>query len=391
MERKKALIVTTVSGFVPQFEMNNVHILQELGYEVHYASNFQHPHYGSDNSRLDGSGIFCHQVEFVRSPFRIGKNRKAYRQLQTVLSENRFDLLHCHTPMGGVLGRLAAKSWRRKHPAEKLKVFYTAHGFHFFRGAPLFNWLVYYPVERWLAHDTDVLLTLNEEDYQRAKRFRLRKSKDGSGRVERIFGVGIDWKSYQNITVYREEIRKKLGISSDAFVFLSVGELTKRKNHLVVLEALALLKKECEEKKVRYLICGEGPERRRLSRFIRRRQLSQMVTLLGYQVEVKKWLAISDCFLFPSKQEGLPVALLEAKAAGLPCICSNIRGCRELVQKEELVSRNRKEAYREKIQERLENKEIPAGETEEPLYGQTRERDYSQERVMRQMRIIYEK
>jgi len=111
---KQVLIITTVSGFVPQFEMNNVRILQEMGYEVHYASNFSHPHYGSDNSRIDGTGIICHQIDFVRSPFQILANIRAYRQLQEVFFHHSFDFVHCHTPMGGVLGRLAAESFRRK-------------------------------------------------------------------------------------------------------------------------------------------------------------------------------------------------------------------------------------------------------------------------------------
>ena len=145
---KKALIVTTVSGFVPQFEMNNVHMLQKMGYEVHYASNFKNPHYGTDNHRLDGTNIVCHQVDFVRSPYQIKQNLLAYRQLKKVIEENEFQLVHCHTPMGGALARLAGS---RKQKKQTLRMLYTAHGFHFFDGAPYINWLLYYPIERWLA------------------------------------------------------------------------------------------------------------------------------------------------------------------------------------------------------------------------------------------------
>ncbi|MBO5278732.1 MAG: glycosyltransferase, partial [Lachnospiraceae bacterium] len=161
---KRVLIVTTVSGFVPQFEMNNVRILQEMGYEVHYASNFKNPHYGKDNHRLEGTGVVCHQVDFVRSPFRFIQNMRAYAQLRKLMRENQFQMVHCHTPMGGVLARLAARKYRRTGT----KVLYTAHGFHFYKGAPVFNWLFYYPVEWLLARWTDVLITINEEDYQRA-------------------------------------------------------------------------------------------------------------------------------------------------------------------------------------------------------------------------------
>lgn len=125
---KKALLITHVSGFVPQFEMNNVRILQSMGYEVHYASNFNTPSYGTDNHRLDGTGIICHQIDFVRSPFD-KRNLHVYRQMVELMRREDFSLVHCHTPMGGVMARLAA------HATGTGPVIYTAHGFHFFKGA----------------------------------------------------------------------------------------------------------------------------------------------------------------------------------------------------------------------------------------------------------------
>ena len=319
---KRVLIVTTVSGFVPQFEMNNVRILQEMGYEVHYASNFKNPHYGKDNHRLGGTGIVCHQVDFVRSPFRLIRNVRAYAQIRKLMRENQFQMVHCHTPMGGVLARLGARKYRRTGT----KVLYTAHGFHFYKGAPVFNWLFYYPVEWLLARWTDVLITINEEDYQRAKRFPLPEN----GRVEKVNGVGIDIEAYRDIKVNREEKRRELGIPLEAYLLVSVGELTKRKNHQIVVRALASMQKECVEKKIRYLICGEGSERGHLEKLAQKSGLRGVVLMPGYRTDVREILAVSDCFVFPSKQEGLPVALMEAMAVGLPCICSDVRGNRDL-------------------------------------------------------------
>ena len=165
---KRALIITTVSGFVPQFEMNNVKILQNLGYEVHYAANYYMPVYTDNNERLEGTGIIQHQIDFVRSPYNIGKNIKALNQLVSLMREIKFHLVHCHTPMGGVLGRIAA------HKTNTKPVIYTAHGFHFYKGAPVWNWLFFYPVERFLAKWTDCLITINKEDYARAKKFNTR-------------------------------------------------------------------------------------------------------------------------------------------------------------------------------------------------------------------------
>lgn len=391
---KKALLITTVSGFVPQFEMNNVRILQEMGYEVHYASNFHYPHYGSDNCRLEGSNLICHQVDFVRSPFRLWKNKRAYQQLCVILRENLFEVIHCHTPMGGVLGRLVAERDRRKRKLEKdfRKVFYTVHGFHFYCGAPWRNWLFYYPIERWFAHYTDVLITINREDYQRAKKFHLRKIKGIAGRVEKINGVGLQLSRYQKYigsVQWREEKRKEFGISKNACVFISVGELTKRKNHQVVVKAFALLKKECKKEHIQYWICGEGKERSKLLRQIRYSGLTEVVHLLGYRTDIEELLAISDCFLFPSKQEGLPVALMEAKAMGLPCICSDIRGNRELAESKELVGGTGSKAYQKKIKEFLIQRRTQ--HMPKRIAGQVwnRAEDYSATQVMQQMKRIY--
>ncbi len=384
-DMKRALFIATVSGFLPQFELDKVYMLQEMGYEVHYASNFLHPHYGSDNQWAEGTGVVCHQVDFVRSPFRVWKNQRAYRQLKAVLKAEQFDLVHCHTPMGGVLGRLAAESCRR-NGQKGIVVFYTVHGFHFYRGAPWKNWLFYYPVERWLAHYTDVLITINQEDFERAKRFRLRGGKKGLGRVERVNGVGIRIEDYQKTAGLREKKRKELGISKEACVFISVGELTKRKNHQVIVKAFALLSKKMDS--VFYLICGEGREERRLRKLVRRYHLKDRIRFLGYRKDIKELLAASDCFLFPSKQEGLPVALMEAKATGLFCICSDIRGNRELAEKEELVERNRSGFYKRKMEEFLaERQTVKEGQNEGRIWKEAER--YSMERAVQKMRRIY--
>lgn len=373
---KNALIITTVSGFVPQFEKNNVEILQKMGYCVHYASNFRNPHYGFDNQRLKGTGIICHQVDLERSPFCIKKNLQAYRQVKDLLKEISFDLIHCHTPMGGVIGRVAVEKFRKKSQKE-IKVFYTAHGFHFFHGAPLINWLFYYPIERWLAHYTDFLITINTEDYRQAKRFHLRKN----GKVWKINGVGINIEAYQNILIDKEKKRKELGVTSEEFIFLSVGELTKRKNHQVVIQALAGIKEECKQNKVRYFICGEGPERKNLMYSIKKNGLEGIVSLLGYRSDIKELLMIADCFIFPSKQEGLPVALLEAVAAGKICICSDIRGNRDLMERENLVKKQRIKEYQNKIQKVLNMRYLKEKKLQR----------YSEDTIKKRMFLIYQK
>lgn len=314
---KKALLITTISGFVPQFEMNSVHLLQENGYEVHYATNYNYVFYGKDNSRLDGTGIIRHQIDFARSPYS-KQTYIAYRQLDKLMSENEFSVIHCHTPMAGILARLVGN----KHHVPK--IFYTAHGFHFYKGAATVNWLVYYTAEKIMAKYTDALLTINKEDYKNAQRFTLKRG----GHVYYIAGAGIDIKKFENIEVDRRLKRQELGLRDDEFVILSVGELNKNKNHEIVIRGLATIKHD----KIRYIICGEGDYKEQLENLITELNLEKNVKLLGYRSDIPNIEQIADIFAFPSFREGLPVSLMEAMASGLPVIASKIRGNVDLVK-----------------------------------------------------------
>lgn len=321
---KKALLVTTVSGFIPQFEMSNVKTLQEMGYEVHYAANYHTPSYGKDNHRLDGTGIVRHQIDFIRSPFKVA-NIAVYRQLCELMRQERFNLVHCHTPMGAVMARLAA------HATQTAPVVYTAHGFHFYQGAPLVNWLCYYPMERFLSHYTDQLICINQEDYHRARKaFHARHT-------DYVPGVGINLERILPRDKKRIEAKKiSLGFPMDKTILMSSGELIKRKNHETAIRAIAKLKEESQiassdSLNIQYVICGHGKLEDYLKNLTQELGLSDIVTFLGYREDMIELYQIADIFLFPSYQEGLPMALLEAMANGLPVICSDIRGSRDLM------------------------------------------------------------
>lgn len=319
MSCKKALLVTTVSGFVPQFEMSNVAILKELGYEIHYASNFNNPSYGTDNRRLEGTGIICHQVDFERSPFN-KKNWHAYKQLIKIMKDENIDLVHCHTPMGSVLARLAAKKCGIKD------VLYTAHGFHFFKGASIKNWLIYYPVERFLSGYTDTQVCINMEDFYNAKKFKARN-------VEYIAGVGIDTKGIKeksNITSgEKEELRKELKLADTDRVLITAGEMIERKNQKFLLEVVKKIKEK--ESSVKLIVCGHGRLENSLKLKTKELGIEDNVIFTGYRTDIYRILGLSEVFLFSSLQEGLPVAVMEAMAVGLPVVCSKVRGNADLV------------------------------------------------------------
>ena len=313
---KKALLVATVSGFLPQFEKDDAMILREMGYQIHYAANFNHPVYEFDEEELVHDGIVLHHIDIEKSPGRICCNTRAFRQLKQIIENEQIDLVHCHTPMGGVLARIAATASSRKP-----YIIYTAHGFHFYQGAPVKNWLFFYPVERYLAHHTNQIITINKEDLERAGTFRLRKG----GSVTQIHGVGVDMDRFCPRPWLRAEKRKELHIPEQAFLIVTAAELNENKNQKIIIKAIAALGKT----DIYYLICGNGPNENRLKKLIAELGMEQQIHIMGFRSDMENILAAADCFAFPSYREGLGIAAVEALCCGIPLIAADNRGTRE--------------------------------------------------------------
>lgn len=315
-------MLASVASMIDQFNIPNIKLLIDMGYKVDVACNFVEGNTCSDagitelKNKLKAMDVDCYQIDFARSVKHIWQNIKAYRQVLKLMQFNHYAFIHCHSPIGGVCGRLAG---HKTHT----KVIYTAHGFHFYKGAPLLNWLIYYPIEKYLSRYTDVLITINKEDHE------IAKNKMHAKKTEYIPGVGIDVEKIQNTKVERNKKRKELGIPQDAFVFISVGELNKNKNHEVVIKAL---KNIADKNNIHYIIAGQGPLYQYLLDLADDYGLKDKVHLLGFRTDVIELLKSSDCFVFPSRREGLPVALIEAMACGLSVIASNIRGSADLIQ-----------------------------------------------------------
>lgn len=373
---KKVLLVTTVSGFIPQFEMNNVKYLQSKGYEIHYATNYNMVSYGTDNSRLDNTGIIRHQIDFVRSPFSL-KNIEIFKNLKKLIKEEDFDMIHCHTPMGGAMARLAGRTARKNGT----KIIYTAHGFHFFKGASPLHWMVYYPVEKILSYFTDVQITINQEDYQRAQSFHAK-------RIEYVPGVGIDTNRLLKKEVLdKDKFRKELGILKDSICILSVGELIPRKNHETIIKAL----KEMNDRRITYLICGHGELEDKLKNMVIEFKLEKQVRFLGYRQDVAKIYEICDIFVFPSFQEGLSVALMEAMAKGLPVVTSKVRGNQDLIEDQKggyTLEPKDVKGFREVLQKLVADKELRESMGE---YNQDQVVKYDIQNVKKRMMQIYNK
>lgn len=324
--KKNALFVATIYDFLDKFEVNDMKILQSMGYEVHIIAN---PYVNQipGNQKVETpnidklGGIKKHGWRCARSPYD-KNNIIAFRQLQALLKKENFDIVHCHTPMGGVLARLACEPYRKKG----MKVIYTAHGFHFYDGAPKKNWLVYYPIERELSRITDVIITINHEDFSRAKKRFFAKQ------VYYIPGVGVDTKKFENCVVSKEDKRSELNIPKDAFVLLSVGELAERKNQKVTLLALAKLKEKKKLSDIIYIAAGEGSLKEEYESFIKKENLTAHVKLLGERNDVDELCKAADCFIHMSVREGLGIAPLEGMASGLPLISSYVNGIKDYTE-----------------------------------------------------------
>lgn len=323
----KALVMASIAPMVSSFNRDNIRLLQEMGLEVHVLANFaddsEKPTGRNQQFReeLEANGITVFDVAIDRNPLK-KTNLQVFFQIKKIFDQEQYALIHCHSPIGGVLTRLAAAEARKSGT----KVIYTAHGFHFFNGAPRKNWLLYYPVEKWLARYTDCLITINGEDYDAAH---LRKFK--AGYLTMMEGVGIDQMRFvPTDDELRDEVRKKLGFSKDAFILIYVGELCTRKNQQVLIETAKLLAPDIPDLKL--LLVGEGDKRASYVRQIGELDVEEQVELLGYRGDINQLMQMSDIVVSSSKQEGLPVNIMEGMATGLPLVVSNCRGNRDLVR-----------------------------------------------------------
>ena len=324
---KSVVILTCVSGFIDKFEKENVRILREQGYTVHYASNMREQHYLFNPEKYRRLGVIPHDICVERSPFMLRANFEALRQIIEIVEKNDIDIIHCHAPVGGVLGRLAGRYF--KHKNRELRVIYTAHGFHFYKGAPLINNTIYRFAETVLAHYTDVLITINEEDYKSAQKLHLKKG----GRVYKLPSIGLDLDYFRPLSgEERRRERERLHLQ-DKFFLVSVGELNENKNHYTVLKALKKMRDSGEDiSRIVYGICGDGFFHDRMNEWIMEMGLQDNVIMFGYCMDVRPIEGCADASVFPSHREGLGMAALEALAMGIPLIASDNRGTREYME-----------------------------------------------------------
>lgn len=311
---KKVLFTATVDSHILNFHLPYLQLFKEDGYEVHVATN----------------GIekipFCdkkHTINFERSPYKIN-NLKAIKQLKRIIDKENFDIIHCHTPMGSVVTRIAATKARKKGT----KVFYTAHGFHFYKGASLINWLLFYPVEKYLAKYTDTLITINKEDYTLAKNKFSKRCKN----IEYVPGVGINPEKFNFKMSDKEkyELRESLGLKNDDFVMIFPARLDKNKNQIMLIKVMKELVRT--NKNFKLLLPGTDELNGYYQKITKENGLEDYIKFLGNRDDIPRLLKISNLAVSSSKREGLPVNIMEAIVCNLPVVSTNCRGASDLIE-----------------------------------------------------------
>lgn len=311
----KVLLTATVQSHICQFHRPLVEVLHEHSCEVHVAARDNLAE--KNGLKLDFvDKIF--DVPFARSP-KSKDNIKAYKQLKKIIDGGHYDVVHCNTPMGGIVTRLAARKARK----QGTKVIYTAHGFHFYKGAPKKNWIVFYPIEKFFSMLTDILVTITREDYKLAK-------KKFYCQVEHIHGVGVNEARYFPVgVVEQQKLRKELGFTPDQKIILCIGELLPNKNQQMAIRMMPQVTKKFPDAML--LLAGNGPEKENLENLISELDMEQNIKLLGYCIYLEEYQRIADVLVACSKREGLPLNLVEAMLTGNPVVASVNRGHRELI------------------------------------------------------------
>ncbi|MDR0196182.1 MAG: glycosyltransferase family 4 protein [Myroides sp.] len=317
MLKKKVLFVATVSGHINAFHLPYIEWMSNEGYIVDVACDV--------HSKIEGNVNKVHDIKIARSPFTI-KHINAYKELKEVIDNGLYDLITCHTPMASVLARLASREARRKGT----KVLYTAHGFHFFKGGPLLNWLVFYPIERYLTNFTDGLVCINQPDYDII-------SKKGNQKCDyfKIPGIGVREDRYFPVLNCEEKIliRKEKNFSTTKFLGIYAAEFIPRKNHFFILNAFKQEKNRLND--VQILFAGRGELEEELKIFVQKNGLEKNISFIGFRRDLDEVFRSCDFGISASKQEGLPINIVEEMLSGLPIIASIERGHLELVRNSE--------------------------------------------------------
>lgn len=372
--KKVLFVATVVKGHIDVFHLPYLKMFKEQGWETSVAAknNFDK----ASECRIPYCDNY-YDIPFKRNPFKLS-NYNSYKELKKLIIEGNYDIIHCHTPVGGVIARLASKNYKEN----TARIIYTAHGFHFFQGAPLRNWLIYYPIEKYLSYYTDVLITMNQEDYD------IVNEKFKNTQAIMTPGIGVNLEKFYTYDIEKNRIlRLQHGFNEEDFILTYVGELSNRKNQNQIIETARLLQGRINN--IKFLLVGTGKDSVKLKKKVRDLNLTDIVIFLGYRKDIVDLMNLSDVVVSTSKQEGLPVNLLEALSVGKPIIATNSRGNRDLVKDNYngfLIEIHDSKDMSDKINQLYNNKDLQRNMS---ICSKKESRKYDIKNVLEIMKKIY--
>lgn len=369
----KILMVTTISNTLFAFLMPQIRMLKQQGHQIDVAFRISR----EVPPEIAELGCKVFPIPFQRSPLS-KKNIAAYKEIHKILETGKYDLVHVHTPVASLLTRLASRKLKNT------KMMYTAHGFHFFRGADIKNWLLFYPLERIASRWTDLIVTINSEDYDAAKKFKLRQ-KEG---VVHVNGVGIDLSKYHpQDQDEKSRLRTEYGYSQDEFLLIYAGEMSYRKHQDMLIKVIHQLISKIPN--IRLLLAGEGEKMDEYKKMASDLGVQQNVQFLGFRKDIDNLMQMSDVAVSTSRQEGLPVNVMEAMGTGLPLVVSDCRGNRDLVRNGSngyVVSIDDVETFANSILKIYESPNLRKDFYKQNLLDI---QNYGVENVMKEMKVVY--
>ncbi len=370
IQNKKIMVITTLDNMIWNFLLPHIKYLQEQGNVVECVcarSGFWF------DELKDKHGLKVHEIDFTRNPLSL-KNLKGYKKLKELQKKEKFDLIYCHQPVGGVMGRLIAKKF-------KLPCIYTAHGFHFLKGNSRIKNFIFRTIENYCSKWTDALVTINEEDYQAALKMKAKK-------VYKINGIGVDLGKYsKDETLDKIKYRSKFGFLENDFIVTSIGELNENKNTYRILEAI----KNTSDNSIKYIVCGQGPLKEKFEKYITDNNMSDRVKMVGFTKEIPQILTITDVFVMPTYREGLGKATMEAMCCEVPIVAARVRGSVDLIGENQeggiLCNPRKTEEFTEAILKIKNNKNL-----KDKFIKRNKEfiKNFDIEVVLKQMEKVYE-
>ncbi len=311
---KKALLIASVQSHIAQFHRPLIKVLKEKGYIIDVAAR---NNLDEKNGLKIENADHIFDVPFHRSPIK-KQNRGAYARLKKIIDEGDYELISCNTPVASVLTRLAARDARKKGT----RLFYMAHGFHFYNGAPLRNWILYYPIEKVSAHLADTIITITDVDYEFAK-------KKFSANVVYMHGAGADQNKFLSVTPEKNESFRHMMDYDQHFVILCTGELNSNKNQSTLIKAMPLVLQKHPETLL--LMAGNGPKHDDLQKLIDSMNLNDQAILINYHPDIEIYTNACDLVVSVSFREGLPMNIVEGMICRKPVLVSHNRGHDQLV------------------------------------------------------------